>query len=257
MSARGSRTRSRSIRRATRRVCSGSATGRRRLLARGRGADASRPAAVRGLLRVRGTFAVKNADTRSRWASTRSTTCSASGAEVLTAGDTSCLMHIGGLLSRRGRRSGSCTRRDPGRDRDARVTGSPDAPPRRATRPEPTLRRHAAIPRSRPDGPRERAAAGEPRPRDDHDPDEARSRRRRARRLGGAAPRRGRDQGRGPARSAGAARPARGRRDGGGRHRPLGARRRRGERDRRRRSSATTTRARSSRSSRWRPRRSS
>ena len=34
--------------------------------------------------------------------STRSTPSLASGAEVLTAGDTSCLMHLGGLLSRRG-----------------------------------------------------------------------------------------------------------------------------------------------------------
>jgi L-lactate dehydrogenase complex protein LldE len=49
-----------------------------------------------------GTFAVKNAGTSVAMGSDKVDDVVASGAEVLTAGDTSCLMHIGGLLSRRG-----------------------------------------------------------------------------------------------------------------------------------------------------------
>jgi L-lactate dehydrogenase complex protein LldE len=48
-----------------------------------------------------GTFAVKNADTSIAMGLDKADDVLASGAEVLTAGDTSCLMHIGGLLSRR------------------------------------------------------------------------------------------------------------------------------------------------------------
>ena len=48
-----------------------------------------------------GTFAVKNADTSVAMGLDKMDDVLASGAEVLTAGDTSCLMHIGGLLSRR------------------------------------------------------------------------------------------------------------------------------------------------------------
>jgi L-lactate dehydrogenase complex protein LldE len=48
-----------------------------------------------------GTFAVKNADTSIAMGVDKVDDVLASGAEVLTAGDTSCLMHIGGLLSRR------------------------------------------------------------------------------------------------------------------------------------------------------------
>ena len=48
-----------------------------------------------------GTFAVKNADTSVAMGQDKVDDVIASGAEVLTAGDTSCLMHIGGLLSRR------------------------------------------------------------------------------------------------------------------------------------------------------------
>ena len=48
-----------------------------------------------------GTFAVKNADTSVALGLDKVDDVLASGAEVLTAGDTSCLMHIGGLLSRR------------------------------------------------------------------------------------------------------------------------------------------------------------
>ncbi len=49
-----------------------------------------------------GTFAVKNADTSVAMGLDKVADVLASGAEVLTASDTSCLMHIGGLLSRRG-----------------------------------------------------------------------------------------------------------------------------------------------------------
>jgi L-lactate dehydrogenase complex protein LldE len=49
-----------------------------------------------------GTFAVKNADTSVAMGLDKVDDVLASGAEVLTAADTSCLMHIGGLLSRRG-----------------------------------------------------------------------------------------------------------------------------------------------------------
>jgi len=48
-----------------------------------------------------GTFAVKNADTSVAMGHDKVDDVLGSGAEVLTAGDTSCLMHIGGLLSRR------------------------------------------------------------------------------------------------------------------------------------------------------------
>jgi L-lactate dehydrogenase complex protein LldE len=48
-----------------------------------------------------GTFAVKNADTSVAMGLDKVADVVGSGAEVLTAGDTSCLMHIGGLLSRR------------------------------------------------------------------------------------------------------------------------------------------------------------
>jgi L-lactate dehydrogenase complex protein LldE len=47
-----------------------------------------------------GTFAVKNADTSIAMGSDKARDVLASGAEVLVAGDSSCLMHIGGLLSR-------------------------------------------------------------------------------------------------------------------------------------------------------------
>ena len=48
-----------------------------------------------------GTFAVKNADTSVAMGVDKVDDVVGTGAEVLTAGDTSCLMHIGGLLSRR------------------------------------------------------------------------------------------------------------------------------------------------------------
>ena len=47
-----------------------------------------------------GTFAVKNADTSVAMGADKAHHVVASGAEVLVAGDSSCLMHIGGMLSR-------------------------------------------------------------------------------------------------------------------------------------------------------------
>ncbi|WP_109508231.1 (Fe-S)-binding protein [Nocardioides speluncae] len=47
-----------------------------------------------------GTFAVKNADTSVAMGSDKAHHVRSTGAEVLVAGDSSCLMHIGGLLSR-------------------------------------------------------------------------------------------------------------------------------------------------------------
>jgi L-lactate dehydrogenase complex protein LldE len=47
-----------------------------------------------------GTFAVKNADTSVAMGADKARHVRESGAEVLVAGDNSCLMHIGGLLSR-------------------------------------------------------------------------------------------------------------------------------------------------------------
>ena len=47
-----------------------------------------------------GTFAVKNADTSVAMGADKARRVRESGAEVLVAGDNSCLMHIGGLLSR-------------------------------------------------------------------------------------------------------------------------------------------------------------
>jgi L-lactate dehydrogenase complex protein LldE len=50
-----------------------------------------------------GTFAVKNADTSAAMLADKLRHVVESGAEVCTAGDSSCLMHIGGGLSRAGR----------------------------------------------------------------------------------------------------------------------------------------------------------
>ncbi|HVN11262.1 MAG TPA: (Fe-S)-binding protein [Kineosporiaceae bacterium] len=47
-----------------------------------------------------GTFAVKNADTSTAMLADKLAAVAATGAEVVTAGDSSCLMHIGGGLSR-------------------------------------------------------------------------------------------------------------------------------------------------------------
>src|SRR4029078_4208734 len=49
-----------------------------------------------------GTFAVKHPDTSAAVGSDKNDADPGSGAEVLASADTSCLMHLGGLLSRRG-----------------------------------------------------------------------------------------------------------------------------------------------------------
>jgi L-lactate dehydrogenase complex protein LldE len=48
-----------------------------------------------------GTFSVKNADTSAAMGADKADDVLATGADVLASADTSCLMHIGGLLSRR------------------------------------------------------------------------------------------------------------------------------------------------------------
>ena len=82
-----------------------------------------------------GTFAVKNADTSTAMLADKMRNVLATGAEVCTAGDSSCLMHIGGGLSRL--RAGARTvhlaeilasTRD--ERRDAPFLGMPDAPAR-------------------------------------------------------------------------------------------------------------------------------
>jgi L-lactate dehydrogenase complex protein LldE len=49
-----------------------------------------------------GTFAVKNADTSVAMGLDKTAAIRSTGAEVLVSADTSCLMHLGGLLSRQG-----------------------------------------------------------------------------------------------------------------------------------------------------------
>jgi L-lactate dehydrogenase complex protein LldE len=49
-----------------------------------------------------GTFALKNAETSAAMLADKMTRVIETGADVLTAGDSSCLMHIGGGLSRLG-----------------------------------------------------------------------------------------------------------------------------------------------------------
>jgi L-lactate dehydrogenase complex protein LldE len=49
-----------------------------------------------------GTFALKNADTSAAMLADKLAAVATTGAEVVTAGDSSCLMHIGGGLSREG-----------------------------------------------------------------------------------------------------------------------------------------------------------
>jgi L-lactate dehydrogenase complex protein LldE len=47
-----------------------------------------------------GTFAVKNAGTSAAMGEDKAAAVRASGAEILVAGDRSCLMHVGGVLAR-------------------------------------------------------------------------------------------------------------------------------------------------------------
>ena len=51
-----------------------------------------------------GTFALKNADTSAAMLADKMTHVLATGAQVCSAGDSSCLMHIGGGLSKAGKR---------------------------------------------------------------------------------------------------------------------------------------------------------
>ncbi|HEU4702857.1 MAG TPA: (Fe-S)-binding protein [Conexibacter sp.] len=52
-----------------------------------------------------GTFAIKNADTSIAMLEDKLRAVDATGAQVCTAGDNSCLMHVGGALARRGDRA--------------------------------------------------------------------------------------------------------------------------------------------------------
>ena len=91
-----------------------------------------------------GTFAAKNADTSLAMGSDKLAAVASTGASVLTAADTSCLMHLGGMLSRRGIVG---PRPAPGRDprrRRRSVTRDrplPAAATRRRRRPSPARRR--------------------------------------------------------------------------------------------------------------------
>ena len=157
-----------------------------------------------------GTFAVKNADTSMAMLSDKLRRILDTRAEVCTAADNSCLMHIGGALRAPAhRRAGDAPRRDPGGDR---VKGFPAA----------ARESLAGLP-----------AAPQPRQGDADDPRQAAADDRRAARLGAAARGGRRDQGAGDGDAARAARAPGGRGHPRRRHRPLGARRRRGDRDRR------------------------
>jgi L-lactate dehydrogenase complex protein LldE len=71
-----------------------------RLLRAVRGIDLVDLAAADSCCGFGGTFAVKNADTSTAMLADKLANVAASGAEVLSAADSSCLMHIGGGLSR-------------------------------------------------------------------------------------------------------------------------------------------------------------
>ena len=212
-----------------------------------------------------GTFALKNADTSTAMLADKMRHVLATGAEALTAGDASCLMHIGGGLSRL--RSGTRTvhlaeilaaterRRTPPRGgavstvpRDAGGRARAGSGTCAATQPFPARPRRRAG---------RHPAAPQPRPRHHRDP-------RQARRASSPSSTTGRScAGAGEAiKTATMARldehlerlEARG-------HRPrrrgaLGPRRQRGQRDRHRARAGHRRRPRSSRSSRWPPRRS-
>ncbi len=72
----------------------------RRLLSAVRGLTLVELADPRECCGFGGTFSVKNPDTSVAMGQDKAASVLASGAEVLTSTDTSCLMHIGGLLSR-------------------------------------------------------------------------------------------------------------------------------------------------------------
>ena len=71
-----------------------------RLLRRVRGIDLVELPAADQCCGFGGTFAMKNADTSVAMGSDKARHVRETGAEVLVTGDSSCLMHIGGLLSR-------------------------------------------------------------------------------------------------------------------------------------------------------------
>ena len=71
-----------------------------RLLRRVRGLDLVELPAAEQCCGFGGTFAVKNAETSTAMLADKMTSIVSTGADVCTAGDTSCLMHIGGGLSR-------------------------------------------------------------------------------------------------------------------------------------------------------------
>jgi len=73
-----------------------------RLLRRVRGLDLVELPAAEQCCGFGGTFAVKNADTSAAMLADKMRHVLATGAQVCTAGDASCLMHIGGGLSRIG-----------------------------------------------------------------------------------------------------------------------------------------------------------
>ena len=133
-----------------------------------------------------GTFAVKNADTSVAMGADKARHVRETGAEVLVAGDNSCLMHIGGLLSRQ--RAG--VRVDaPGRDPGARPRSERrhDRAPSSGCRPFPEAAARAAL--------ADTQLRAQPAHATAHDPRQARRGRRRGRRLGGAAAGRRGDQG--------------------------------------------------------------
>lgn len=72
----------------------------RRLLEKVRGLQLAELAAAEECCGFGGTFAVKNADTSVAMGSDKVRHIRATGAEVLVAGDNSCLLHLSGLLSR-------------------------------------------------------------------------------------------------------------------------------------------------------------
>ena len=71
-----------------------------RLLRAVRGMDLVELPAAESCCGFGGTFAIKNADTSTAMLGDKMRAVAQTGAEVLTAGDNSCLMHIGGGLSR-------------------------------------------------------------------------------------------------------------------------------------------------------------
>ena len=185
-----------------------------------------------------GTFALKNHAVSSAMLEDKVRNIESTGASVCTAGDSSCLMHIGGGLSRlqTGTRAVHLaevlagTRAEPwevGVVTRPVFLGHPD---RVGGSREPA--RRPAVPGGGHRRARRHAAATQPRPRDRDDPRQAGPRGRGGRRLAGAARRRCGDQGRRAREPRPLPRPARGAGDRARRDGALGARRGRGELDR-------------------------